>query len=93
MTLGYIYLNQYQMTRSKLSRGGPFGPPLSYVLGNVITHEYDGNSYVTEYTYNSLDLVTNINYNGGKQVACQYNKVSVKFPPALPELRGNEKIQ
>lgn len=53
-------------------------------LGNVTVHEYDGNGnlvkttdpdgYVTGYTYDSLDLVSHINYNGGKQVDYAYNK-------------------
>ena len=49
----------------------------------ITTYEYDGNGNltkqtdadgtVTEYTYSPLDLVTNINYNGGKSVSYQYN--------------------
>lgn len=35
----------------------------------------DADSYVTKYTYNALDFVTQINYNGGKQVSYRYNKV------------------
>ena len=31
--------------------------------------------YVTTYGYNGLDIVTSINYNGGKEVSYQYNKV------------------
>ncbi len=30
---------------------------------------------MTEYTYNALDMVTHINYNGGKEVSYQYNAV------------------
>ena len=54
-------------------------------LGNVTTYTYDGNGnlktktdadgYVTTYGYNGLDMVTSINYNGGKEVSYQYNKV------------------
>lgn len=34
----------------------------------------DADGYVTEYSYNPLDLVTHINYNGGKEVSYAYNK-------------------
>lgn len=30
---------------------------------------------MTKYTYNALDFVTQINYNGGKQASYRYNKV------------------
>ena len=42
--------------------------------GNLIS-KTDGDGYVTEYSYNSLDLVASINYNGAKEVNYQYNKV------------------
>lgn len=35
----------------------------------------DADGYVTEYSYTALDLVQSINYNGGKAVSYQYNKV------------------
>ena len=51
----------------------------------MTTYTYDGNGnlktktdadgYVTTYGYNGLDMVTSINYNGGKEVSYQYNKV------------------
>ena len=54
-------------------------------LGNVTEYEYDGNgnlvykvdadAMVTEFTYNALDMVTHINYNGGKEVDYVYNAV------------------
>ena len=50
-------------------------------LGNVTEYEYDGNgnllykvdadTMVTEFTYSALDMVTHINYKGGKD----YNAV------------------
>ena len=42
--------------------------------GNMVS-KTDGDGYVTEYSYNSLDLVSHINYNGTKEVSYQYNKV------------------
>ena len=52
-------------------------------LGNVTTYKYDGNGnlssktdadgHTTEYTYDSLDLVRSINYNGEKSVLYRYN--------------------
>lgn len=42
--------------------------------GNMVS-KTDGDGYVTEYTYNSLDLVSHISYNGAKEVTYQYNKV------------------
>lgn len=52
-------------------------------LGNVTTYKYDGNGnlssktdadgHTTEYTYDSLDLVKSINYNGEKSVSYRYN--------------------
>ena len=54
-------------------------------LGDSTLYVYDGNGnlvsktdadgYVTEYSYTALDLVQSINYNGGKAVSYQYNKV------------------
>ena len=54
-------------------------------LGAVTAYTYDGNGnlvskkdadgYETKYTYNALDFVTQINYNGGKQASYRYNKV------------------
>jgi len=38
-----------------------------------VTVDKDG--LVTQYAYSPLDLVNNINYNGGKQVSYAYNKV------------------
>ena len=49
----------------------------TYVLncnGNLLI-KIDADGYTTEYTYNALDLVTHINYNGGKQVDYVYNAV------------------
>ncbi len=42
--------------------------------GNMVS-KTDGDGYVTEYIYNSLDLVSHINYNGTKEVSYQYDKV------------------
>ena len=57
-------------------------------LGSVTVHQYDGNGnlvkttdadgFVTEYTYSDLDLVMNINYNGGRQVNYAYKKTGDK---------------
>ena len=54
-------------------------------LGAVTTYAYDGNGnlvtktdadgYVTTNTYTKLDMVSSINYNGGKEVSYQYNAV------------------
>ena len=48
-----------------------------YILngnGNLI-EQIDKDGLVTQYAYSPLDLVNNINYNGGKQVSYAYNKV------------------
>ena len=42
--------------------------------GNLKT-KTDPDGYVTTYGYNGLDMVTSINYNDGKEVTYQYNKV------------------
>ncbi len=42
--------------------------------GNMIS-KTDGDGYVTEYSYNSLDLVSKINYNDAKEAIYEYNKV------------------
>ena len=42
--------------------------------GNMVS-KTDGDGYVTEYSYNSLDLVSHINYNGTKEVTYQYNNL------------------
>ena len=42
--------------------------------GNLI-EQTDQDGYVTSYAYSPIDLVTNINYNGVKEVHYAYNKV------------------
>lgn len=77
-------VDEYQVTLYEYN-GRRLTTKVVDALGNVTVHEYDGNGnlvkttdadgFVTEYTLSALDLVTHINYNGGKQVEYQYNAV------------------
>ena len=41
----------------------------------------DGDGYVTEYSYNSLDLVSHINYNGTYLVSLPFLSVTLVIWP------------
>ena len=77
-------VDSWEVTRYQYSGRG-LTTKMTDALGNVTTYTYDGDEnlvsktdadhYTTEFTYNGLDMVTHINYNGGKQVDYAYNAV------------------
>ena len=68
-------VDSWEITRYQYDGRG-LTTKMTDALGNVTTYTYDGNENLvaktdadrltTEYTYNRLDMVTHINYNGGK---------------------------
>ena len=81
---GQDSVDSWEVTRYEYDSRG-LTTKMTDALGNVTTYQYDGNknlvsktdadNYTTKYTYNGLDMVTHINYNGGKQVDYAYNSV------------------
>lgn len=88
-TTSYTYdkldrVDSWEITRYQYDGRG-LTTKMTDALGNVTTYTCDGDEnlvsktdadrFTTEYTYNRLDMVTHINYNGGKQVYYAYNAV------------------
>ena len=77
-------VDEYEVTLYEYDGNGLVNKVVD-ALGSVTTTKYDSNGnvsevtdvdgYVIENNYNALDMVTNINYNEGKEGSYQYNVV------------------